>query len=148
KARLRLDKDLVVWLADHVHNSLHACCHTSWKGRHVQLLDGSTFSLAPTAELREAFPPPSNQHGPSHWPVLRVVVSHNLSNGLVCGPESGPAYGEDNECESILTRRLLPRLPPYSVILGDGNFGIFIIAYDARQATHDVLFRLSGPRFR
>jgi hypothetical protein len=148
KARQRLDLDLVIWLADHVYNSLHACCQPGWKGRHVGVLDGSTFSLVGTAELREAFPPPSNQYGPSHWPVLRVVVCHNVSNSLVCRPEYGPAYGDDNECESVLTRRLLPRLPPYSVLLGDGNFGIFIIAYEAKQTTHDVLFRLSEPRFQ
>jgi hypothetical protein len=56
-------------------------------------------------------------------------------------------YGPDNECESVLARRLIPRLQPYSVVLGDGNFGIFIVAYEARQATHDVLLRLSQPRF-
>jgi hypothetical protein len=147
KARKRLHLETAVWLADLVFASLGGCHGPSWKGRVVELLDGTTFSLEPSAELREAFPPPSNQYGPSAWPSLRVVVAHDLSSGLTCRPEYGPAYGEHNECESVLTRRLLLRLRPGSVILGDGNFGIFIIAYGARKSGHDVLLRLSRPRF-
>ena len=147
KARNRLELGVAVWLADHVFDSLSACAGPCWKGRRVDLIDGTTFSLASSAQLREAFPPPSNQHGPSAWPSLRAVVAHDLGSGLCCRPEYGPAYGEDNECESVLTRRLLGRLRPGSVILADGNFGIFIIAFEARQAGHDVLLRLSKPRF-
>jgi hypothetical protein len=147
KARQRLPLGFVDWLADHVYSSLAAGSQPSWKGRHVDILDGTTFSLAPSAELRLAFPPPSNQHGPSAWPSLRAVVAHDLATGLTCRPEYGPAYGDDNECESVLTRRLLERLRPGSILLGDGNFGIFILAYEAKQTNHDVLLRLSGPRF-
>src|SRR5262249_3893662 len=102
----------------------------------------------PSAELREAFPPASNQHGPSAWPSLRVVVAHDLATGLTCRPEYGPAYGDHNECESVLARRLMARLRPGSVILGAGNFGIFIVAFEAaKKAGPEVLLRLSQPRF-
>lgn len=149
RARTRLDPGLPGWLADRVFDSLYATCRPSWKDRRVMLLDGSTFSLAPTKDLREAYPPATNQHGPSHWPILHVVVAHDLDTGLVCRPEYGPMYGKDCESESSLTLDLLPRLPPYSLILADGNFGIFIVAYTAATlGTHDVLFHLSEPRFR
>ena len=149
RARQRLDPHLPVWLADHVFDSLYATCRPSWKNRRVMLLDGSTFSLAPTKDLREAFPPATNQYGPCHWPILQMVVAHDLDSGLVCRPQFGAMYGKDNESESSLTIELLPRLPPYSLILADGNFGIFNIAYAAtRQGTHDVLFHLSEARFR
>lgn len=147
KARQRLPLDLLDWLADHVYSSLAQGAPPSWKGRAVDILDGTTFSLAPSTELTLAFPPHSNQHGPCVWPSLRAVVAHDLASGLACRPEYGPAFGDDNECESALTRRLLPRLRPGSVVLGDGNFGIFVVAYEAKEAGHDVLFRLSGPRF-
>lgn len=149
RARQRLDPELPGWLADRVFDSLHATCRPSWKDRRVMLLDGSTFSLAPTKDLREAFPPATNQYGPCHWPILQVVVAHDLDTGLVCRPAFGPMYGKDNESESSLTLELLPRLPPYSLLLADGNFGIFLVAYAAnRLGTHDVLFHLSEPRFR
>jgi hypothetical protein len=149
RGRKRLDPELPGWLADRVFDTLHAGCRPSWKNRRVMLLDGSTFSLAPTKDLREAFPPASNQYGPSHWPILHVVVAHDLDTGLVCRPEYGPMYGEDCASESSLTLDLLPRLPPYSLLLADGNFGIFLIAYNAATlGTHDVLLHLSEPRFR
>jgi hypothetical protein len=147
KARKRLDLEVARWLTERVFATLSGRCRPAWKGRRVQLLDGTTFSLAPAAALREAFPPATNQYGPSHWPVLHVVVTHDLDSGLVGVPEWGPMYGPDNQCESVLARRLLRRLEPYSLVLGDGNFGIFIVAYEATRATHDVLFRLSQPRF-
>lgn len=149
QARSRLPTALTHWLADEVAHTLGTHSAPAWKGRRVQLLDGTTFSLAPTPELREAFPPASNQYGPSHWPVLHVLVAHDLASSLVCRPEFGPMYGEDGASESGLTRKLLPRLAPYSILLADGNFGIFIVAYEAaRHSTHDVLFRLTAPRFR
>ena len=78
KARKRLRLGTVVWLADRVHESLSASRQPAWKDRSVQLLDGTSFSLAPTAELREVYPPPTNQHGPSHWPIMQVVVDQDL----------------------------------------------------------------------
>jgi hypothetical protein len=147
KARTRLGPGLAGWLADHVHASLSAACRPAWEGRRVQPLGGPTSSLAPTPQLRDAFPPASNQYGPSHWPVPRVVVAHDLDSGLACRPEYGPMYGEGSECEGGLTRQLLPRLPAGSLPLADGNFGIFVVAYEARRAGHGVRSRLPGPRF-
>src|SRR4051794_24924966 len=40
-----------------------------------------------------------------------------------------------------------PRLRPGSVVLGDGRFGILIIAFEARKVNHDVPLRPSEPRF-
>jgi Transposase DDE domain len=147
KARQRLDKPLAEWLADHVHSSLAAHCQPAWKGRRVDLLDGSTFSLAPTTDLRLIYPPATNQYGESHWPVLLAVVAHDLDSGLACRPEYGPMYGDLAEGEVALALRLLPRLSQGSVLLADGNFGIFVVAYRGHKADHDVLLRLSKPRF-
>jgi hypothetical protein len=147
KARQRLDKSLTVWLADHVHSSLAARCQPAWKGRRVDVLDGTTFSLAPTKDLRPIYPPATNQHGASHWPVLLAVVAHDLDSALACRPEYGPMYGDRAEGEVALALRLLGRLSQGSVLLADGNFGIFIVAYQGKQSGHDVLLRLSKPRF-
>jgi hypothetical protein len=47
----------------------------------VYLLDGSSLQLEHEPELLAGCPPASNQHGKSHWPVLRVVVLHDLETG-------------------------------------------------------------------
>ena len=57
-------------------------------------------------------------------------------------------YGEDPDAEVALALRLLPRIPPHSLLMADRNFGVFGFAYYAVQAGHDVLTRLTAPRFR
>jgi hypothetical protein len=76
------------------------------------------------------------------------VAAHDRDSGLACRPEYGPSYGDDPESESSLTARLLARRPERSLLLGDGHFGIFLVAYQAQQAGHDVRFRLTEQRFR
>jgi hypothetical protein len=44
-------------------------------GRQGFFLDGTTVRTPHTPELRQAYPPASNQHGDSHWPVLRMLVA-------------------------------------------------------------------------
>jgi len=54
------------------------------------LLDGSSLQLEHEPELVQAFPPASNQHGPSHWPVVRMVVLHVWRQVWRSGPIGGP----------------------------------------------------------
>jgi hypothetical protein len=119
----------------------------SWRGRRAFLLDGTTVQLTSTPGLRAAFPPASNQHGSSHWPILHLVVAHELASGLAAFPEYGPMYGPQATSELALAQRLVRRLPAGSILLGDRNFGVFAFAWAARQAGQDVLLRLSRTRF-
>jgi len=47
----------------------------------VFLLDGSSLELEPCRELLRGYPPAENQHGRSHWPVLRMAVLHDAETG-------------------------------------------------------------------
>jgi hypothetical protein len=49
-------------------------------------LDGSSLLLSHSKELVAAYPPITNQHGISHWPVMRVVVAHDVVSGLATRP--------------------------------------------------------------
>ena len=42
------------------------------------VLDGSSLELEASPALREAYPPAENQHGRAPWPILRMVVLHEL----------------------------------------------------------------------
>ena len=59
-------------------------------GRPAYLLDGSSLELEASPSLRKAYPPGENQHGRAHWPVLRIVVLHELETGLAEEPHWGP----------------------------------------------------------
>lgn len=147
QARIRLDARVLYWANEHIFDSLAETYPPSWKGRRAFLVDGSTLSLQPTPLLRAAYPPASNQYGPSAWPILHLAVAHELSSGLAVWPEFGPMYGPEAVAEVALARRLLPRLPARSVLLGDRNFGIFAFAHASVAEDHDVLLRLTRRRF-
>lgn len=112
------------------------------------LLDGSTMRAAHTPELCKTYPPGSNQHGESHWPVLQVVVAHDLLTGLAMRPEWGAMYGEEAVSEQALLERAIDRLPPGSIVIGDANFGVFSVAHAAAQRRYSVLLRLTTERAR
>lgn len=148
QARTRLDVATARRVADHATRTLLAATPPSWNGRRVVLLDGTTAQLAPTPELRQAFPPAGNQHGPSPWPILHLVVAHDLGTALAVRPEFGPMYGPAATSELALTLRLLPRLPADAVVLADRNFGVFAVAHAAQSGGRDAVVRLTEPRFR
>ena len=116
--------------------------------RAVYLIDGSSVELDAGAELLKAYPPAQNQHGQSHWPVLRIAVLHDLETGLAEEPCWGPMYGDQAVSEQALAEKVMAALPPGSTILGDRNFGVFSIAWAAVQRGHDVVIRMKEDRAR
>jgi hypothetical protein len=112
----------------------------------VYLLDGSSLQLEHEPELVQAFPPASNQHGKSHWPVVRLVVLHDLETCLAERPYWGPLNGPQAASEQALADRAMQHVPPGSVIVGDRNFGIFSTVYNAQQQGLPVVVRLTAVR--
>ena len=93
--------------------------------RTVFLLDGSSIGTSYSEDLAKAYPPTANQHCESHWPVMRVVVAHDVVSGLATRPSFGPMYGDQPVSEQELAKQIIPRMPQNSVVLGDRNFGVF-----------------------
>jgi len=112
----------------------------------VYLIDGSGLVLPHTPKLVREFPPATNQHGVSHWPVMRIVVAHNLASGAAVQPCWGPMFGKKASSEQGLIERLLQRLPPRSTVVGDRNFGVFSVAFTAHSQEHFVVVRLTKVR--
>jgi hypothetical protein len=57
-------------------------------------------------------------------------------------------YGPDATSETALAEALLARLPAAALIVYDRNFGLFAMTYQAVQAGHDVVVRMTEGRFR
>lgn len=147
-ARSSLDSRVLYWAADNVFNSLSNTYLPSWHDRRAFILDGTTARLAPTRALRVAYPPASNQHGSSPWPILHLAVAHELASGLAVLPQYGPKYGPDAISELVLAQGLLARLPNNSIVIADRNFGVFAFAWAAVAAGHDALLRMTQTRFK
>lgn len=148
RARGELPMSVVEQSFDHLFQSLHREGRGVRSGRDAFLLDGSTLTLEATPALAAEYPPASNQHGESHWPIMRVVVGHDLRTGLASRPDWGPMYGPRAVSEQALADRQMSRLPAGSVIVGDRNFGIFATAYHATATGHPVVLRLTEARAR
>jgi putative transposase len=117
-------------------------------GPRVYVLDGSSLELEHSRELVRSYPPAQNQHGVSHWPVLKIVVLHEMETALAEEPQWGPMYGPQAVSEQGLAEKAMEQLPAQSVILGDRNFGVLWVAYAAQQRGLGVVLRLTEARAR
>jgi hypothetical protein len=147
QARSRMPGEAARWLAERVSDSLIDLTQPSFDGRRVFLYDGTTITLAPDPELRQAFPPASNQHGEGVWPVALLTVAHELSSGAALVPEIGAMYGPNAVSETALMQKTLRRLPANSIVMADAGFGIFAVAHEVAAAGHSFVLRMTRQRF-
>jgi hypothetical protein len=146
QARQRVPVEAARRIAGHTFDQLHRMVPRTSLRERLFVLDGSSVRLSNTAALIKVYPPAENQHGKSHWPVIRVAVMHHVVSGLAMAPQFGPMYGPDAVSEQGLAEKLITGLPPASILIGDRNFGIFSMAWRAQQSGHKVLVRLTEPR--
>lgn len=147
-ARQRLPQKLVESCCDHIFEQLTEQTEDALPrlDRRAFFFDGTSVDLPSTPALRESYPPGSNQFCQSHWPLLRMLVAHDLQTGLAMRPQWGPANGEHAVSEQQLLESGIDRLPDSSLIVGDANFGVFSVAYAVHQRGHLVLLRLTQSR--
>jgi len=112
----------------------------------VFAIDGTSLELEHCPELLRAYPVAENQYGKSHWPVLRVVVAHELNSGLAEPSCWGPMYGPAAVSEQELAEKIMGQLPAGATIVADRNFGVFWMAYTAQQYGLRVVLRLTKER--
>ena len=148
KARQELSVQLVEQCCDRVFQQLteQAAGRLPELGLRAFFFDGTSVRLPHTEALCQAYPPASNQHGESHWPLIRMLVAHDLYTGLAMRPEWGPMYGDQAVSEQGLLERAIERIPPGAVTVADANFGVFSVAYASDRRAHPVVLRLTPAR--
>jgi len=147
--RQRLTLETVEYFADRVSRSIIESSPPSWfDDRRGFILDGTTITLAPTPELQEAFPPATNQHGETVWPVAMLLVAHELQTACALVPEIGAMYGENNTSEAELAKAMARRIPRGSLVMADAGFGIFGVAHSVVHSGCPILFRMTKSRFK
>jgi hypothetical protein len=148
QARQRLPAKAVKEFCDHLFEQLNAGIDGSWPavGRGTFAFDGTTLRTAHRQELKRLYPPTSNQEGESHWPLIRMVVAHDVATGLGMRPAWGAVNGPHAVSEQRLFEEAVERLPALAIVLADANFGVFSVAYAAVQRNHPVVVRLTAQR--
>jgi hypothetical protein len=149
QARQGLSLAVVEQCCDRVFEQLVAATKAAQpEQRPAFFLDGTTLRTPHRKELATKYPPTSNQHGESHWPVIRMLVAHDLYTGLAVRPEWGSVNGEKAVSEQGLLESAIQRLPSDALVVGDANFGVFSVAYAAARQEHAVVLRLTAARAR
>src|SRR5579862_5454996 len=93
QARQRVPLQALRRVAERTFEYLYQVRSQSGLRERLFLLDGSSIRLAHSAAVCARYPPAPNQHGESHWPILRVAVMHHVVTALAMAPEFGPMYG-------------------------------------------------------
>jgi hypothetical protein len=114
-------------------------------GLRAFVIDGTTGRTPHSEALCAAYPLGSNQHGEAHFPLIRMVVAHDLYTGLAMRPECGPMHGPQAVSEQGLIDQAIDRLPAGAVVVYDAN-SVFSVAYAADQRQHPVVLRLTAQR--
>jgi len=109
-----------------------------WHGYRVNLFDGSTLRLAASPELTAHYGVATNQHGRSHWPILRLVAGFDLFSGVA----NGVAEGSYRTSEHTLAVDLIRRLGAGYVHVGDRNFGIYHLLQGIQAVQSQAVLRL------
>jgi hypothetical protein len=149
QARQALPLSTVQQSCDHIFAELVARMDIAPEPRpRAFILDGSSMRMTNSKDMTEMYPLGCNQHGIAHWPVVRVVVAHDLRTGLAMRPEWGPMNGPNAVSEQKLLEAAIDRLPADSIVIGDANFGVFSVAWAGVQSAHPVLLRMTSSRAR
>jgi len=112
----------------------------------VYVLDGSTLELEASRELARHYPAARNQYSTGHWPILQIVVAHDVETGLAEEPQWGAMYGKNAVSEHELVVKMMDQLPARSALIIDRNGGVLWMAYEAQQRGLGVLLRLKKDR--
>jgi hypothetical protein len=147
KARQRLPIKVLTDLARDTAQRLDAKTEEAWKwkGRSVQLVDGTTVSMPDTPSNQKAFPQARTQKPGLGFPIARLVAVISLATGAVRELALGPYKGKKTG-ETALFRSLWDRFTAGDIILGDRCFASFFGIAPLVVRGVDGLFRMHQRR--
>lgn len=149
RARQRLPQAMVSSLVCFTGQAMTASVRPewTWQGRPVRLVDGTTVPMADTAENQATFPQPTTQKPGIGFPICRLLGLFCLSSGAVLDAATCAYRGKGND-EQTLLRRLLDRLVPGDVLVGDAFFATYFLLAELQRRGIDGVFEQHGARRR
>src|SRR5580765_1310731 len=108
-----------------------------WKGHRVFLIDGTSFSMPDTEELRETFGQPSAQAEGCGFPVAHLLVQFDVHTGYLLQTAVAPMRTHDMARVATMHRDLRPN----DVFVGDRAFASYAHLAMCRQDSVHGLFR-------
>ncbi len=147
KARTRLPEGVITQLARQTGRGLHDRVPDGWrwKGRRVQIADGTTVTMPDTPENQKAYPHHGSQADGIGFPQIRLVVLFCLACGAVLDAALGPSRGKQSG-ETALLRQIAGSVASGSVVLADRYFGGWFDIALWRERGVDVVTRIHQKR--
>jgi hypothetical protein len=140
QARKRLPLAVFHWLLDKIAGAFRAATagESRWLGHRVWLVDGSSFSMPDTPELRRHFGQPGNQKEGCGFPVARWLALFDLGTGMLLRSAPAPLRSHEMSRAAAISRPL----EPGDLVLGDRGFCSYAhLALLAGRRLHGV-FRI------
>lgn len=116
-----------------------------WKGRLVQIVDGSTSIMHDTPANQKQYPQSRSQKPGLGFPILRFVVLLSLSVGTVLECAIGPCRGKKTG-ELNLFRQLRQTIESGTILLGDRYYDSYVDISELRSRGVDVVFGMKNLR--
>ncbi len=109
----------------------------SWRGRSVNVVDGSSVSMPDTPENQRCYPQPPSQKYGCGFPVMRIVVYFALCSGIILDMAKSPL----SVGEAALSRNLWDMLKSGDVLLTDRGFCSYADVYYLSARNVDCVMR-------
>jgi hypothetical protein len=148
RARSKLPLPLVITVAELVvqHLTKRHLAKDLRPENKIYIMDGTTIDLCSTPANKKKYLAVKNMHGEAHHGQLLCLFFHHLYSGIALTPHYGRCRGAKAASEQGLCKEMMQKLEKGSVLMGDRNFGVFSVAYEAQRCGHDVLLRLTSSR--
>lgn len=124
KARVRLPEGVLTQLTRQTGRALHDAAPDEWlwKGRRVQIADGTTVTMPDTPDNQAEYPHHGSQADGIGFPQIRLVALFSLACGAILDVALGPSRGKQSG-ETALLRQIAGSVESGSVLLADRYFG-------------------------
>ena len=147
KARVRLPEGALSQLAREAGRALDAQSPELWlwKGRRVQIADGTTVSMPDTPANQKEYPHPGSQAQGIGFPQIRLVALFSLACGAILDVALGPSRGKQSG-ETALLRQIAGSVGSGTVLLADRYFGGWFDMALWRERGVEVVTRIHQKR--
>ena len=147
RARSRLPTEMVRTLVRSTAASMTRLTPAPWlwRGRHVQLVDGTTTLMPDTPANQVCYPQHGRQKEGVGTPLARLVGVISLAHGAVLDVAMGPYKGKESG-EHGLFRTLLDCFVGGDVMLADAYYASFFLIAELASRGVDVVFEQHGAR--
>lgn len=112
-----------------------------WKGRDVNVVDGTTLLAPDTLTNVAAYPKHKNHAEGVGLPIMRLLVIFSLATGVVLEYAMDTLRGEGTGEPSLLKRVMNNVMTTGDILLGDCGFHSFFLLIDLMEMGCDGLFQ-------